>query len=373
MLVYYELHVIVYLTDYFDNVQTFITNNHFTILNKDPTKSFQNKVKTTIKLCKPILPQRSNKTPVHMNPTAPGIRGLPKIHKVNCPIRPIINWKNAPAYKLAKTLNSLLHFYIPLPNVFNVKNSVHLMEDLKNFHCTETTKFASFNIENMYPNVPTDELISIIRHMSNHNQIDTNTIQNLLSLTSTILEQNYFTFNNTYYSQTTGLAMGAPSSAVLSEIYLQYLEHTALIDILARSNILSYYRYIDDILVLYDATITNINELHNQINNISTTLKFTLETEKQNQINFLDLTLRNNNGIISFNIYRKPITTDIIIPATSSHPPAQKHAAIRYLTNRLHTYQLDDENRKTTTNHRTNHNKQRLQYISHYPTPTYET
>jgi hypothetical protein len=63
-----------------------------------------------------------------MNPTAPSIRGLPKIHKVNCPIRPIINWRNEPAYKLAKTLNTLFHFHIPLPNVFNVKNSIQLQK-----------------------------------------------------------------------------------------------------------------------------------------------------------------------------------------------------------------------------------------------------
>jgi hypothetical protein len=341
-----------YLTDYNNKVQTFINNNHFTILKKDPTKSFQKKVKATIQLCKPILPQRSDKTLIHMNPTAPSIRGVPKIHKVDYPIRPIINWKNAPAYKLPKTLNTLLQFHIPLPNVFNVKNSIHLMEDLTDFPCTGTIKFASFDIENMYPNIPTDELISIVQNMSTHNQIDTNTIQNLLSITSTILEQNYFTFNNTCYSQTSGLAMGAPSSAILSEIYLQYLEHTTIIDILTQSNILSYHRYVDDILVLYDDNTTNIHEVHDQINNISPTLKFTLETEKQHQINFLDLTLRNNNGTISCNIYRKPTATDIIIPATSSHSPAHKHAAILYMTNRLHTYKLDDEDKKNgTTNH----------------------
>jgi hypothetical protein len=40
-----------------------------------------------------------------MNPTAPKFHATIKLHKENTPIRPIINWRNAPAYELAKTTN----------------------------------------------------------------------------------------------------------------------------------------------------------------------------------------------------------------------------------------------------------------------------
>jgi hypothetical protein len=39
-------------------------------------------------------------------------------------------------------------------------------------------------------------------------------------------------------------------------------------------------------------------------------------------------------------IYRKPTYTDTIIPHTSNHPTQHKYAAIRFLYNRLNTYQL---------------------------------
>ena len=58
---------------------------------------------------------------VNLNPFAPSMKGLPKIHKAYSPIRSIINWQNVPAYKLAKLLSKLLQPYIPLPNLFNVK------------------------------------------------------------------------------------------------------------------------------------------------------------------------------------------------------------------------------------------------------------
>jgi len=37
---------------------------------------------------------------VNLKPTAITIRGLVKVYKEGAPIRPVINWKNAPEYKL---------------------------------------------------------------------------------------------------------------------------------------------------------------------------------------------------------------------------------------------------------------------------------
>jgi hypothetical protein len=40
-----------------------------------------------------------------------------------------------------------------------------------------------------------------------------------------ILQKNCFQFDNQYYKQNTGLAMGAPTSAIIAETFLQNLEH----------------------------------------------------------------------------------------------------------------------------------------------------
>ena len=86
-----------------------------------------------MKNCQLIIPKDNKAKLTNMNPAAPNFRGLPKVHKVGCPIRPVINWQGAPAYKLAKYLNKLIHLYIPLRNAFNIKNSVHLIDDLLEF------------------------------------------------------------------------------------------------------------------------------------------------------------------------------------------------------------------------------------------------
>jgi hypothetical protein len=52
----------------------------------------------------------------------------------------------------------------------------------------------SFDISNMYTNIPTNELTAVIQHMCTQNDIN-KTLQNeLLQQCNTILSQNYFQF-----------------------------------------------------------------------------------------------------------------------------------------------------------------------------------
>ena len=84
----------------------------------------------------------------------------------------------------------------------------------------------------MYRGIPSDEFVRILNGTCIENQLEEKTTNELIKITYNILEQNYFTFRNQPYFQNTGLAMGAPSSAVLSEVYLQHLEHTEIIKII---------------------------------------------------------------------------------------------------------------------------------------------
>jgi hypothetical protein len=60
--------------------------------------------------------------------------------------------------------------------------------------------------------------------------------------------------------QSEGLAMGAPSSALLAEFYLQSTEHNQILQLLIKHKIISYHRYVDDILIMFDTTHTDIND-----------------------------------------------------------------------------------------------------------------
>jgi hypothetical protein len=60
----------------------------------------------------------------------------------------------------------------------------------------------------------------------------------------------------------------------------------------------------------------------NDFNSAITNMNFTLEKE-ENKINFLS----KEHDSLSFEIYRKPTTTDVIIPNDSCHPREHKTAA----------------------------------------------
>jgi hypothetical protein len=63
-------------------------------------------------------------------PKRPCLYGTISLRKQEKPIRPIVNWKNCPAYKVAKHVNEILRETLQLPNMFIVRNSTTLIQAL---------------------------------------------------------------------------------------------------------------------------------------------------------------------------------------------------------------------------------------------------
>jgi hypothetical protein len=101
---------------------------------------------------------------------------------------------------------------------------------------------------------------------------------------------------------------------------------------------------------VYKNGTTNTYDVLDIFNSIIPTMKFTMEDEKESKINYIDIIISQEENNISFNIYRKPTTTDAIIPNDSCHPQEHKLAAIRYLTNRMKTYNLNVNNKVKEAN-----------------------
>jgi len=180
----------------------------------------------------------------------------------------------------------------------------------------------------------------IIARTLEKNGVEPHTRQELLNWYDNITHQNYFSNNEKILIQQDGLAMGAPSSGLIAEFFLQNLEDTHLAQISNKHNITAYFRYVDDILVIYDSSHTDIKNIQDDFNMLHPNMMFKAEPESNNQINFLDITIHKTPIKWTASIYKKPTFTDSIIPYTSNHPPQHKHTAIRHLHNRLNTYHL---------------------------------
>jgi hypothetical protein len=138
---------------------------------------------------------------------------------------------------------------------------------------------------------------------NNLENVETNKTE--INMLRTIMEQIYFPFDQQYYRQTEWLSMGAPTSAILAEAYLQYVEHKQLYSILMKCQIIGYCRYVDDILMIYNQKKTNTDESSAEYNKQRTNTKFIIEKEQHESIYFLDRTIYRKRTELEFAIYRK--------------------------------------------------------------------
>jgi hypothetical protein len=164
---------IIHRKDYNQKINYFITTGQFSKLTKDPTNTFQKSLRTCLNRFKYIISDPQKSKLININPMAPNIKGLIKIHKLNHPIRPIVSWKNAPLYQTAKFFADTLRQYVTLPNAFNIKNTPQLIADLKSIKVHPNCRLTSFDITNMYTNIPTDDLKHIIENTLKNNSVDT--------------------------------------------------------------------------------------------------------------------------------------------------------------------------------------------------------
>jgi hypothetical protein len=132
----------------------------------------------------------------------------------------------------------------------------------------------------MYSNIPTNELIKIIDLMCNQHDTKEELKHKIMKIPQIFIKQNYFQFQDTLYIREEGLAMGALTSTIFSEIYLQHSENTNIFDILLVHRIMGYFRYVGDILIVYKNDTTNIYDVLNLFNNTMPSMKFSLEEEK---------------------------------------------------------------------------------------------
>ena len=109
--------------------------------------------------------------------------------------------KKAPAYKIAKMLNKKLQTYIAVPYTYNVKNTTHVVNDLKEIPYNRNLSLASLDITNMYTNIPTGAQITVIDIACQKNHIENDVKRDIIKLTENIIEQNCFQFCGRTYIQ----------------------------------------------------------------------------------------------------------------------------------------------------------------------------
>jgi len=86
--------------------------------------------------------------------------------------------------------------------------------------------------------------------------------------------------------------MGAPSSGLIAELFLQHTENEHLAHLSHKLRITDYFRYVDDILLIFDPIHTDIPSILTDFNALHSNLHFTAEIKRDNTINYLDISIQ---------------------------------------------------------------------------------
>jgi hypothetical protein len=197
------------------------------------------------------------------------------------------------------------------------------------------------DIKDLYVNIPMKETISITKvHLLMYN--DKQTTNQIIMLLETILGQNYFAFQHQIYQPDKGVAMGSPISGTIAKIFLQQLEKTHTKHLMDSKHLILYTKYVDDIPIVYDSTLTSPTSIQHYMDTIHSKIKLNPTHETNDNISFLDLSITRKPTSLELDIYRKPMATDTAINFLSNYPLKHKLTAYRFFINRMLTLPLNN-------------------------------
>ena len=253
--------------------------------------------------------------------------GLPKDHKQNLPLRPVVSACDSPTTALSIVLERILNQLLQFAPA-HLKNTTECLSNIKqvypNLCAPEGTILVTMDVVGLYPSIPITEGIQVvIETLQDHaHEIDmlglsVNSIENLLQY---VLTSNYFRFGSGIYRQVEGVAMGNNLAPPFAILFMNAMESRQLSE--SPESPICYRRYIDDIFFMWTHGQAKLKEFVNRFNTQHERIKFTYETsELTGRIDYMDVTIAiDTTGNMSFQLYQKPCSSGLLIDYYSAVP-----------------------------------------------------
>ena len=280
---------------------------------KDPTNKIKAQLITKLRRIK-----RDNNldegTYKAMYPTScipPKFYGLPKIHKTGNPLRPIVSSRGSITYRVAKVISKVLKTLVG-KSPHHIQSTGDFVSKAKGLTPQMGECLSSYDVTSLFTSVPIDPALNIIKDLLEKDEkLNDRTVlpvQNIMELLGFCLYNTYFSFQNKFYEQVEGVAMGSPVSPIVANLYMEYFEEKALKSAASPPQV--WYRFVDDTWVIQKQS--SKQEFLEHINKVDPAIKFTVEGIQGNgAIPFPDtlITLQ-ADGSLSIRVYQKPTHTD---------------------------------------------------------------
>ena len=208
---------------------------------------------------------------------------------------------------------------------FVIKSSTNMVRQLRLLTCIPVnSRYFTFDAVSMYTNIDTKHALDTIWGwcMDNKPALAILQIQpaKLFHALKIVMDRNVFTFDDTWWLQVRGAAMGTPPACMYATIYFAIFE----MKIVKRFPELLYYgRYIDDGIGIwvpqnaYDEQ--RFTAFQRQIQSASC-LDWEF-SERLHTLHYLDVTLGFRHGRVTTCMTDKNLSLHLYVSAQSAHPP----------------------------------------------------
>jgi hypothetical protein len=173
-----------------EKISSLLESGAYEILHKDPTSQIERKIRKLLTKNKTAIPAalKHKLTPYHSK--SPHIYDeLPKIHKLDIPVRPAVSSPDSPCYALADYLHKSLS-HLAANTDSSMKNSEHFIKLIQEISLQNKVCLVSSDVVSLFTNVP---LEVIIRNRLNkdpsfleHSPLQVEDIMELLDICLTI-------------------------------------------------------------------------------------------------------------------------------------------------------------------------------------------
>lgn len=255
---------------------------------------------------------------------------LPKIHKDPekwtvphriPPGRPIVSDCGSETYGTAAYLDFFLN-PLSMRHPAFVKDTGHFLDLVRSLRVPASSFFFSMDVDNLYTNIPIEAGIGCVRRIFEQYPDPKRPDVELLKLLDINLCRNDFVFDDKYYLQVKGTAMGKRFAPAYANIFMAYWEHDALRKCKVKP--IQYLRYLDDIWGIWTGSADEFREFVEVLNSHDPSIKLKVEFDSHS-INFLDTTVFKAPGFVDnqpldVKVYFKPTDTHALLHRDSFHP-----------------------------------------------------
>ncbi|CAJ0949522.1 unnamed protein product [Ranitomeya imitator] len=309
-------------------------------LSHNPTTIIQNTIKTTLDefQTRGILDGKTRDFLTKKHPITPVIYILPKIHKDlhNPPGRPIVASTDSVLAPISIYLEKILTPLIRNTRSFLLDTGAFLQIIRDITPVPSNAILVSFDVKDLYTSIPHTNGIHSTRWLLSNNNMSPDLIDLCCTLLSIVLNNNFFLFEDSYYLQTKGSAMGSNVAPPYANAYMAHYEDTLIYTHeLFRNHVLTWKRYIDDVFCIWKGDLDSLQTFFQFLKTAWPGLDFTM-THDFHQISFLDtLVNKDTNGNLSTDLYSKPTDRNSLLHYDSFHPPNMKKSIPKSQLNRV--------------------------------------